>query len=122
MNYDIAFRFNQALDTSALTTIDGALHGVTAAVEDCRCAGKRANHDPAMLLLLRHLGGIAAATGADDTALRGACFDIVRDLRRHPVMTTPALRGVVYEAEGKILVHREGRRALKALDAEYRDA
>ncbi len=115
MNYDIAFRFNQALDTSALTTIDGALHGVTAAIEDCRRAGKRAEHDPAVLLLLRHLGGIAATTGADDSALRNACFDNVRELRRHPILTTLALRGVAYDSDGKKLFHSEGRRALKAL-------
>lgn len=115
MNDDIAFRFNQALDTSALTTIDGALHGVTAAIEDCRRAGKRADRDPAVLLLLRHLGGIATATGDNDSALRNACLDNVRELRRHPVLTTLALRGVGYDAEGKKLFHSEGRRAMKAL-------
>jgi hypothetical protein len=115
VNYDIAFRFNQALDTSALTTIEGALHGVTAAIDDCRRAGKRADKDPAVLLLLRHLGSIATATGTDDNALRAACFENVRELRRHPVLTTLALRGVAYDTEGKKLFHSEGRRAMKAL-------
>lgn len=52
MSYDVAFRFQQALDPSALTTIPGALHGITAAIDDCRRAGKATDSDPAVLLLV----------------------------------------------------------------------
>jgi hypothetical protein len=39
MNYDVAFRYQQALDPSALITLSTALHALNAAVEDCRNAG-----------------------------------------------------------------------------------
>ena len=68
-----------------------------------------------MLLLLRHLGSLAASTGGDDLELRNACFETVKDLRRRPLLTTLALDGVAYNAERKKLFHAEARRALSAL-------
>lgn len=115
MSYDMAFRFQQALDPSALTNIIAALHGVGAAVEDCRKAGKAIENDPAVLLLVRHLGNLADSQGDSDTALRIACQEAIGDLKRKPVLNTLALRGVAHDAEAKKLFHSEARRALRQL-------
>lgn len=115
MSYEVAFRYNQALDTSALGTITNALHAVGAAIDDCRKAGKTADSDPAVLLLIRHLGGLAANIGGSDTSLRIACQEAVGDLKRKPVLHTLALRGVAYDADAKKLFHSEARRALRNL-------
>lgn len=88
MSYDVAFRFQQALDPSALTTIPGALHGIGAAIDDCRRAGKAVDNDPAVLLLVRHLGNLASKIGDGDTVLRHACMDAIGDMRRKPVLNT----------------------------------
>jgi len=100
---------------SALTTIPGALHGLTAAIDDCRRAEKSSDSDPAVLLLVRHLGGLAANIGDSDSALRLACLDAIGDMRRKPVLNTLALRGVAYDATAKKLFHSEARRALRQL-------
>jgi len=113
--HEVPFRFNQALDASGLTSLDSALRSANDAILDCQRSGKRAERDPAVLLLLRHLGSLAAGTGGDDLELRAACFETVNDLRRRPVLTTLALDGVAYNAERKKLFHGEARRALTAL-------
>lgn len=80
MPYDVAFRHQQALDPSALTTIVAALHAVTTAIDDCRNAGVPFDADPGVLLLARHLGHIAGA-GSDDTLLRRRCEDKIAELK-----------------------------------------
>lgn len=115
MSYDIAFRHQQALDTSALTTLLGALHGLQAAIEDTRRAGKQADSDPAVILLARHLGAIANSQGDSDSTLRHQCMSVISDLRRKPVLVTLAYRGVAYDPDAKKLFHAEARRALVAL-------
>ena len=115
MQHEVPFRFNQALDASGLTSLDSALRSANDAIRDCQRSGKRAERDPAVLLLLRHLGSLAASTGGDDLELRNACFETVKDLRRRPLLTTLALDGVAYNAERKKLFHGEARRALTAL-------
>ncbi len=125
MNYDIAFRYQQALDPSALTSIPVALHGVNAAIEDCRRAGKSVDTDPAVLLLVRHLGSLGAGGDSSDAELRTACMDEISDLRRKPVLGTLALRGVAHDTDAKKLFHSEARRALlnlaEALGCEKAD-
>lgn len=115
MSYDVAFRFQQALDPSALTTIPGALHGIGTAIDDCRRAGKAVDSDPAVLLLVRHLGNLAANVGDADTALRHACMEAIGDMRRKPVLDTLSLRGVAFDADAKKLFHSEARRSLRSL-------
>ncbi|MBO9375517.1 hypothetical protein GG804_01940 [Sphingomonas histidinilytica] len=117
MSYDIAFRFQQALDPAALTTLSACLHALTAAIEDCRNAGKSSDTDPAVLLLARHLGTVAAGLGAIDTTLRRACMDAVAELRRRPALIALAHKGVSYDARAKKLFHSDGRKALKRLAA-----
>ena len=115
MQHEVPFRFNQALDASGLTSLDSALRSANDAILDCQRSGKRAERDPAVLLLLRHLGSLAVGTGGDDLELRAACFETVKDLRRRPVLTTLALDGIAYNAERKKLFHGKTRRALTAL-------
>ena len=53
MSYDLAFRFQQALDPSALMDIAASLHAIEAAITDCRNAGIATESDPAIILLCR---------------------------------------------------------------------
>jgi len=115
MSYDTAFRFQQAVDPSALTTLASAVHGLSAAIEDCRRSGSAAETDPAVLMLARHLGSVAAANGRTDSALRQDCMAAISDLRRKPMLVTLAYRGVAYDADAKKAFHSEARKALARL-------
>ena len=115
MHYDTAFRFQQAVDPSALSTLSSAVHGLSAAIEDCRRSGTAAETDPAVLILARHLGTVAAANSRTDAALRQDCMAAISDLRRKPMLVTLAYRGVAYDAEAKKAFHSEARKALGRL-------
>ena len=115
MSYDTAFRFQQAVDPSALTTLASAVLGLSAAIEDCRRSGSAAETDPAVLMLARHLGSVAAANGRTDSALRQDCMEAISDLRRKPMLVTLAYRGVAYDADAKKAFHSEARKALARL-------
>jgi len=121
MHYDVAMRHQQALDPSALITIRTTLHAIEAAITDCRNAGKDPETDPAVVLLVRHLGTVCADK-PQDMALRKACLDQVAEIRRHPALRTLAYRGVSYDEAAKHIFHREGRQAMhrlaEALDLE----
>jgi len=114
--FDVAFRHQQALDPSALTTLPTTIHAIEKAIEDCRHAGLDANSDPAIVLLARHLAAICAAR-PDDTVLRGTCADRVAALRRFPPLLSLAIRGVAYDAVAKERFHIDGRKALRRLAA-----
>lgn len=114
MNYDVAMRHQQALDPGALTTIAGALHAIGAAITDCRNAGKDAETDPAVILLVRHLVSVTERR-PDSVALRRACMDQIAEIRRHPVLRTLAYRGVAYDEAAKRTFHAEGRTAMRRL-------
>ena len=115
MSYDVAFRFNQALDPSALTTLQACLHALTAAIDDSRNAGKPRDSDPAVLLLARHLGTVAEGIGPGGMQLRRACMDSIAELKRHPALVALAYKGVAYDAPAKKLFHSDGRKAMKRL-------
>jgi hypothetical protein len=115
MSYDIAFRFQQALDPSALITLSTALHALNAAIEDCRNAGRAQEEDPAVVLLARHLGTLAAEIERPNVDLRRACMEAIADLRRKPALIALAHRGVAYDERAKKLFHFDGRKALRAL-------
>lgn len=114
MSYDVAFRYRQALDPSALCTIGTTLHAVEAAMTDCRNAGLPIETDPAVILLVRYLS-VACADRGDDADLQRACMERITELRSHPVLETLALRGVAYDGSAKRLFHNEGRTALRRL-------
>jgi hypothetical protein len=115
MSYDIAFRFQQALDPSALTTLTNCLYALNAAIEDCGNAGKPHDSDPAVILLARHLGKFAGTIGGPDLLLRRGCMDAIADLRRKPALIPLAHKGVSYDAHAKKVFHSEGRKALRRL-------
>ena len=114
MNYDVAFRHNQALDPSSLITIGTSLHAIQAAITDCRNAGVDFESDPAVILLVRHLASVCADRGADSD-LRRDCMARIAELRNRPVLKTLALRGVAYDEPAKRLFHSEGRAAMRRL-------
>lgn len=114
MNYDVAMRHQQALDPSALTTIAAALHAIGAAITDCRNAGKDAETDAAVILLVRHLASVTERR-PDSIVLRRACMDQIAEIRRHPVLRTLAYRGVAYDEAAKRTFHAEGRTAMRRL-------
>ena len=114
MTYDVAFRYGQALDPSALVTIGTTLHAIQAAITDCRNAGIEVETDPAVILLVRHLSQVCADRPAD-AELRRDCMARIADLRNRPMLKTIALRGVAYDETAKKLFHSEGRAALRRL-------
>lgn len=81
MPIDTLYRYQQALDPSALTVITGAAHAVSAAIADCYAAGKEPNADAAVILLARHLGTIAAALPSGDAVLRRRCAEEIAIIR-----------------------------------------
>ena len=114
MSYDVAFRYSQALDPSALITIGTTLHAVHAAITDCRNAGMGIESDPAVILLVRHLSRICE-TRPTDAELRRDCMARIAELRNRPMLKTLALRGVAYDEPAKRLFHSEGRTAMRRL-------
>lgn len=114
MSYDLAFRYQQALDPSALVTIGTTLHAIQAAITDCRNAGFGLESDPAVILLARHLGTVCG-TRAPDADLRRDCIARIADLRNRPVLKTLAYRGVAHNEPAKRLFHSEGRAAMRRL-------
>jgi hypothetical protein len=115
MSYDIAFRFQQALDPSGLETLPTCLHALIAAIKDCRNAGKPDEADPAVILLARHLGAVAASLGESDTVLRRACMERIAEMRGKSALVVLAHKGVSYDEQAKKLFHSDGRKALKRL-------
>jgi hypothetical protein len=115
MTYDTHFRHAQALDPSGLDTIAACLHAIQAAAKDCRNAGVPFESDPAVVLLARHLGSIAALAFPDGQALRGLCADALAEIRRKPMLVVLARCGVAYDAEAKRAFHTEARKALRLL-------
>ena len=115
MTYDTHFRHGQALDPSGLDSIGACLHAIQAAAKDCGNAGVPFESDPAVVLLARHLGSVAALAFPDGQALRGLCAEALADIRRKPMLVVLARRGVAYDAEAKRAFHAEARKALRAL-------
>ena len=114
MNFDVTFRHQQALNPSALTTIAATLHAITAAITDCRNAGKDIEQDPAIILLTRHLSTVCQSR-PDDTQLRQTCLRHISEIRRFPALRVLAHRGVAYDEAAKRAFHVEGRTAMHRL-------
>ncbi|MFZ4748157.1 MAG: hypothetical protein ACOYLK_14920 [Sphingomonas sp.] len=115
MTYDAHFRHAQALDPSGLDTIAACLHAIRAAAKDCRNAGLPFESDPAVVLLARHLGSVAARTFPDGQALRGLCAEALAEVRSKLILVALARRGVAYDANAKRAFHAEARKALRLL-------
>jgi hypothetical protein len=115
MSYDAAFRFQQALDPSALTTLAGGLNVLIQAIDECHRNQVDAECDPAVLLLARHLGNIATENRPSQAELRRACVEAVGAVERTPILVTLARRGVDYDSDAKAIFHSEGRKAMTRL-------
>jgi hypothetical protein len=120
MTYDLAFRYQRALQPDALVTLRSASDALAEAMRDARNAGYDVERDPAVILLGRHLGRIAsgldpAASYAGDKIVREKCFAKIAELRTKPALVPLARRGVSYDPEAKRAFHREARSALAAL-------
>lgn len=115
MSYDVVYRFNEALDRRALTSLGATLHALNAAVGDCEQAGRSIESDPAILLLAHHLGSVAEARAPDRTELEQACRNAWAHSVEHPALL--ALRGqhLGHQARAKSTFHFQARRALLAL-------
>lgn len=113
MTFDVAFRHQQALDPSALTTIGSTLHAISKAMDDCRNAGVSAEEDPAVILLARHFAAVCD-TRPGPVELQGRCMQAIKELRGAPVLMTLAHRGVDFDAPAKNAFHSEGQKAMRA--------
>lgn len=114
MNYDVAYRYQQALDPSSLTTIATTLHAVQAAIKDARNAGCNIETDPAVILLARHFETICAS-GTDRAQLENACAQAIDRLQSQSALPVLAYRGVAHDEMAKRAFHREGSAALRRL-------
>ncbi|MGI9376023.1 MAG: hypothetical protein ACR2PC_08020 [Tsuneonella suprasediminis] len=115
MSYDIAFRIQQALDPSALVTVAAGLNVLVRAIDECQRIRADPESDPAVLLLARHLGNVAAENGPSQSDLRRACIEAVGAVERTPLLVTLAQRGVSYDSDAKAAFHAEARKAMKRL-------
>lgn len=115
MSYDAAFRFQQALDPSALTTLAGGLNVLIQTIDECRRNQIDAERDPAVLLLARHLGNLAVENRPSQAELRRACVEAVSAAERTPILVTLARRGVDYDSDAKAVFHKLGRKAMTRL-------
>ena len=114
MPYDVAFRHEQALDPSSLTTIGTTLHAITRAIDDCRNAGHDAERDPAVILLARHLARVTECH-SEDGLLKRRCMTAAAELKRYPALITLAIRGVAHDEAAKSLFHADGKKAMRRL-------
>ncbi|MDY0969060.1 hypothetical protein [Sphingomonas sp. CFBP9021] len=115
MLYDTIYRHNQALSPAGLETLPAALHALSAAVDDCRRAGKPLDSDAAILLLIRNLADVAErdAPSANDLRLRCA-EDRVAAIAAAPLLDI-AGNSVAGDHAAKRTFHYQARRALARL-------
>lgn len=114
MTFDLAFRHQQALDPSALTTIASTLHAITKAVDDCRNAGIDPEKDAAVILLARHFATVCSDR-PDRPMLQTTCMHQIHELAKKPALVSLARRGVGYDAPAKDCFHAEGKKAMRQL-------
>lgn len=127
MFFDTLYRHNQALAFAEPAPVGIALNALSAAIEDCRRAGKAVESDAAVLLLMRALGESAAQAAPDVGALRERCA-----ADRTAIIASPAFVAIAGHAVGdkpvaKRTFHAEARRAFLCLaealtfpEADYR--
>lgn len=121
MTYDVAFRFAQALDPAALTTLTNCRHAITAAVTDCKNAGKLPDEDPAVRLLTLHMNEVASGQPQNCPdlirELKHSCAAEIQTLKRQPLLALLVMRGVSYDEAAKRTLHSEARKSLTRLAA-----
>lgn len=118
--YDLAFRFERALQPDALRIVATCTTALNEAIADARNAGHNPDNDPAVLLLARHLGRVA--TGGDpeqlhpeDTQLRLECFKRIAQLRSVDVLIPIVRRGIGFDPHMIQIYKAAARDRLRAL-------
>jgi hypothetical protein len=74
-----------------------------------------ADSDPAVILLARHLGTIAAEGNAAQAQLRQACMEAAAEMARESTLVALARRNVAYDQPAKNEFHVQARKVLRAL-------
>ncbi|MBV2149910.1 hypothetical protein KRZ98_16825 [Sphingobium sp. AS12] len=115
MTYNPCRRQTQALESSQVTTINGAVAAIYSAIEDCQRLGLNPANDPAVLLLSRRLGAIAGEGKPDDQALLRACAHAVASASGLPMLPQLMRRSIGYDAQAKAAFHQEGQKAMRKL-------
>ena len=98
-HYDLAFRFERALQPDGLRIVQTCTRAVNEAMADARRAGHDPETDPSVLLLGRHLGRVASGGDPeqlhpDDADLRRACMDRIARLCTIEMLIPLVRRGV----------------------------
>jgi hypothetical protein len=124
MTYDIDFRYRLALNPEGLTSVGTTLKAIGDAIEDARNAGTDPESDPAVRLLARHLGQVAAVRAGDgcragDAQLRHDCLNRIDALAGQPTIVVLARRSIAPDAAARRIFGREAEALLRALAAEF---
>jgi len=120
LHLDLPFRFQRALQPDGLRIIQTCSAALNDAMSDARRAGHDPNTDPAVLLLGRHLGRVAAGEcpetmHPEDEALRRACEQRIADLRSAPILVPLVQRGLDCDPDLIRLYRSSAREALRYL-------
>lgn len=115
--FNPASRYAAALAPDAFTTLATSLGALVKAIDECERTRTDIEHDPAVLLIARHLGQVASTNRPEHAPLRRACIEAAAAAARTPLLEVLARRGVGYDAEAKAAFHSEGRKAMKRLAA-----
>lgn len=128
--YDLPFRFERALQPDALRVVATCTIAVNDAIADATNAGLDPERDPAVLLLARHLGRVAAgqepeAMHDEDRDLRTLCRSRIAALRSADVLIPLVRRGFAHDAHLTKVYRSAARDRLRAvahaLDLEAAD-
>lgn len=128
--YDLPFRFERALQPDALRVVATCTIAVNDAIADATNAGLDPERDPAVLLLARHLGRVAAgqdpeAMHDEDRDLRTLCQSRIAALRSADVLIPLVRRGFAHDAHLTKVYRSAARDRLRAvahaLDLEAAD-
>jgi hypothetical protein len=99
LHLDLPFRFQRALQPDGLRVMQTCSAALTDALNDARRAGCDPETDPAVLLLGRHLGRVAAGEcpergHPEDDDLRKACEQRIAELHSAPILVPLIQRGL----------------------------
>ena len=99
LHLDLPFRFQRALQPDGLRVMQTCSAALNDAMGDARRAGCDPDTDPAVLLLGRHLGRVAAGEcpetmHPEDETLRTACEQRIAELQSAPILVPLVQRGL----------------------------
>ena len=119
---DLDFHYRRALQPEGLSTVLTAVQAVEDAIKDARNAGLDPERGPAVTLLARHVGRLAAPDPTADTTadqpLRAQCLERIAELKSKPAIVALVRRGVDYDPDARKTFHREASRALRQIAFE----